>query len=95
MLRGKVARAQTLDAQDQNEVSWGRLGPPISRPRIWTSAEARLFFERYRAKRARYRGKIGWEALIEAKDWVKELELQLRRDFEGHVSRSQISGDAI
>ena len=37
----------------------------------------------YRAMRARSRGEISWETMIEAEDRVKELDLELRRAVEG------------
>ena len=39
--------------------------------------------EWYRAARALYRGEISWEAMIEAEDRAKELDLELGRAIEG------------
>ena len=36
-----------------------------------------------RAARAKYRGEISFEELIEAEDQAKELDLELRRAMEG------------
>jgi hypothetical protein len=49
--------------------------------------------EWYRAMRARYRGEISWEAMVEAEDRVKELDVELRQALEEQrrVARTECS----
>lgn len=41
----------------------------------------------YRAARAKYRGEISWETMIEAEDRAKALDLELRRAFDGQCQQ--------
>ena len=43
--------------------------------------------EWYRAMRSRYPGEIVWKAIVEAEDRDKELDVQLKRAFDGRRQR--------
>ena len=42
----------------------------------------------YRAARARYRGEISWDVMIEAEDRAEALDSELRRALSGNASNS-------